>query len=446
MKKILYTFIILMIACLNINVKAESKSCKYAVEKDSLNNTYDVELNCDINGTDVKCNMKVGSTLYEGIKPSGHKAFPGNSIYNYSGDTYTTYLKNNNYECFPQMIVQYKITVKKNKSSVDKKSFYIDYISMDGWNGYVSNQGGTFDEVKGPYYYKLKNNTVVALAKAVGQNQQSNATCKSNLLTVANDLNNRINSYSEDSCRNDSISAGLYSLSAYKECENLLGTLKSLYTSGDSQANSCLKTGGISVNDSEYKTYEKASNDAKALYENANNSIECGQTLTKYANDLDAAVYNGAKTSEVEALLSKSQEKKNSCISAGYLSEESKAVEIYNIEYNQAVEKYNLDDSATNNNKYKPTLVCGFIGKGTFSYIKLAWNILKYSAPALVVILGMLDFAKVVLSGEDKDMKVAGQKFLKRIIAAVVLILLPILIQFIFSIANFSEDCLQYFK
>lgn len=104
------------------------------------------------------------------------------------------------------------------------------------------------------------------------------------------------------------------------------------------------------------------------------------------------------------------------------------------------------DENKENNNKYKPTLVCGFIGKGTFSYIKLAWNILKYSAPALVVILGMLDFAKVVLSGEDKDMKVAGQKFLKRIIAAVVLILLPILIQFIFSIANFSEDCLQYFK
>lgn len=104
------------------------------------------------------------------------------------------------------------------------------------------------------------------------------------------------------------------------------------------------------------------------------------------------------------------------------------------------------DENKENNNKYKPTLVCGFIGKGTFSYIKLAWNILKYSAPALVVILGMLDFAKVVLSGEDKDMKVAGHKFLKRIIAAVVLILLPILIQFIFSIANFSEDCLQYFK
>ena len=106
----------------------------------------------------------------------------------------------------------------------------------------------------------------------------------------------------------------------------------------------------------------------------------------------------------------------------------------------------NDKDDTSNSFKYKTTLVCGFIGKGTFNYIKLAWNILKYSAPALVVILGMLDFAKVVLSGEDKDMKVAGHKFLKRIIAAVVLILLPILIQFIFSIANFSEDCLQYFK
>lgn len=86
---------------------------------------------------------------------------------------------------------------------------------------------------------------------------------------------------------------------------------------------------------------------------------------------------------------------------------------------------------------------CGLFGKKTFGYIKLVWNIIKYAAPILVIILGMLDFAKVVMTGEEKDMKQAGQRFMKRIIAAVILILLPILLEFIFGIVGFSEDCIQ---
>lgn len=103
-----------------------------------------------------------------------------------------------------------------------------------------------------------------------------------------------------------------------------------------------------------------------------------------------------------------------------------------------------VTEDENNPSKEKVKLVCGLFGEKTFGYIKLVWNIIKYAAPVLVIILGMLDFAKVVLSGEEKDMKVAGQRFIKRIIAAVVIILLPVLLRFIFSIVGFSEGCLQH--
>lgn len=90
-------------------------------------------------------------------------------------------------------------------------------------------------------------------------------------------------------------------------------------------------------------------------------------------------------------------------------------------------------------------IVCGLFCPdegGTWSYIKLLYNLVRIVVPVLVIVLGMVDFATVVFSGEDKDMKAAGQRFLKRVIIGVAFILLPFLIDFIFDLVGFSEDCL----
>jgi len=93
--------------------------------------------------------------------------------------------------------------------------------------------------------------------------------------------------------------------------------------------------------------------------------------------------------------------------------------------------------------KYTGKRYCGIFGEGTWKIIKSLYGIVKVIIPVLVVILGMIDFASVVFSGEDKDMKTAGQRFIKRIIIAVVLILLPPILSFIFNLAGFSEGCLS---
>ena len=91
------------------------------------------------------------------------------------------------------------------------------------------------------------------------------------------------------------------------------------------------------------------------------------------------------------------------------------------------------------------TYVCGLFGKNTWPYIKNLYKLIKIIIPALIIVLGMIDFMKVLFSGEEKDMKTSGTKFLKRIIAGIVFILLPVLLEFLIGLFGFSENCLQKF-
>ena len=78
-------------------------------------------------------------------------------------------------------------------------------------------------------------------------------------------------------------------------------------------------------------------------------------------------------------------------------------------------------------------------------------NILKfvrYVALALVIALGALDFMKAAGSGEPDAMKKSGQSFMKRMIAVVILFLLPVIVDFILNMVNIygvdpnNIDCL----
>ena len=61
-------------------------------------------------------------------------------------------------------------------------------------------------------------------------------------------------------------------------------------------------------------------------------------------------------------------------------------------------------------------------------------------APVLVIILGILDFVKALAAQDDDAMKKAQGKFVKRLIAAVVLFLLPLIIDYVLSVFNLVDD------
>lgn len=94
--------------------------------------------------------------------------------------------------------------------------------------------------------------------------------------------------------------------------------------------------------------------------------------------------------------------------------------------YNKLVEKGYVRNITGN---------CDFISQDVYNMLQTALNIIKVAGPILAIALGMIDFAKVIVSGDaDKELKQAGQRFLKRIIAAAVLLLLPITLSFLMNI------------
>ena len=79
------------------------------------------------------------------------------------------------------------------------------------------------------------------------------------------------------------------------------------------------------------------------------------------------------------------------------------------------------------------------------SILSMVYNVLKwakYIAPILVIILSILDFIKAIAAQNDDDMKKAQGKFVKRLIVAALLFLLPLIINFMLKIFGlYSSKC-----
>lgn len=83
-----------------------------------------------------------------------------------------------------------------------------------------------------------------------------------------------------------------------------------------------------------------------------------------------------------------------------------------------------------------------YLGDGTkgtpMYYINFAFDLIKYAAIVLLIVLTIIEFAKAVASGKDETIKKAGQITVKRLIMAVIIFFLPILINFILNILGIS--------
>jgi len=84
-------------------------------------------------------------------------------------------------------------------------------------------------------------------------------------------------------------------------------------------------------------------------------------------------------------------------------------------------------------------------GQCGFSARLLVWinNILrwvKYILPVLVIILSILNFIKAIGADKDDEMKKAQKKFIIRLIAAALVFLIPLIIEFILNKMGFGYD------
>lgn len=69
-------------------------------------------------------------------------------------------------------------------------------------------------------------------------------------------------------------------------------------------------------------------------------------------------------------------------------------------------------------------------------YLTSAWLFIRIAAPFLIILFGSLDFFKAMIANDEKKMKESRGKFVKRLIAFGLLVVLPFVVQFIFTTAG----------
>lgn len=79
------------------------------------------------------------------------------------------------------------------------------------------------------------------------------------------------------------------------------------------------------------------------------------------------------------------------------------------------------------------------VSDGVADFIIDLFDMIKWIALALGIVLGMLDFFKAITGGKDDALSKAGQKFVKRLIAIVALFILPVLLEWLLEISGIEH-------
>ena len=92
--------------------------------------------------------------------------------------------------------------------------------------------------------------------------------------------------------------------------------------------------------------------------------------------------------------------------------------------------------------EYTEGIVVGNICNGdTFFIFQTAYSvilIIQIAVPFVLIVLGSIDFFKSVVAGDEKEMKQKRKPFVQRIIAAIVIFLIPFIVSLI--ITTFFKD------
>ena len=91
------------------------------------------------------------------------------------------------------------------------------------------------------------------------------------------------------------------------------------------------------------------------------------------------------------------------------------------------------------NDDYGDNSQCGFSGK-LIQWIANIVKWLKYIIPVLVIVLGILDFIKAIANEKEDEMKKAQGHFVKRLIAAGLIFIVPFIIEFILDKMGFAAN------
>ena len=73
-------------------------------------------------------------------------------------------------------------------------------------------------------------------------------------------------------------------------------------------------------------------------------------------------------------------------------------------------------------------------------YVKLVLRILQIAVPIGLILFGTIDMAKAVIAGDEKKMKEAQKPFIKRIVSAVIVFLIPYIVSVVVGLVTSNGD------
>lgn len=73
-------------------------------------------------------------------------------------------------------------------------------------------------------------------------------------------------------------------------------------------------------------------------------------------------------------------------------------------------------------------------------FIKNIFNLIQIIIPIGLIIMGAVDLGKAVLSSDDKEIKMATSKLIKRAIAAVMIFFLVLIVKLVMGLISDSGD------
>ena len=91
--------------------------------------------------------------------------------------------------------------------------------------------------------------------------------------------------------------------------------------------------------------------------------------------------------------------------------------------------------SAENSFSDSPYPVCGFdyVPSKLPAFTSGLFNLIKLLVPIILIVMGMIDFLRAMMSSDEKKMKDSQHRFVTRLIAAVIVFLIMAVVQFAFS-------------
>ena len=104
--------------------------------------------------------------------------------------------------------------------------------------------------------------------------------------------------------------------------------------------------------------------------------------------------------------------------------------------FNKAIDDLSLE--VADNSSFKSCQ--DILGANVYKILQKFFKMIYVIVPFLVLVLGMLDLGKAVLSSKEDEMRSARKRFTKRIAMGLLVFIVPTIINILFYVVNFAKD------